>query len=321
MLAQVLGVPVGALSRLELCNTGQEAELRRRALDDPDVIVPLTLAFRHAVDARKHRAWWSSEAAAADGVHDWFRPEPQLVWRLKLMRALCSPLSHPACARAAAAAELPAMLLEVPPPTSCTCGLCTTAPKPLTPVSMYVCTSASRLPPLCAAACTFPHASARTSTSTSACRCCGLATRWCEERGGPLRRPTLSAASPPSPPTPTGSSSSKASYRSCAPHCAGTRAHATPMRHAHAPRPCATTCPFRALSARACPAPRHARAPRATSRELCRAAYSPSLTLHLHCMCTAQITLHVHCMCTAAGRAARALPSVSSRRSACRHVT
>ena len=120
VLAQVLGVPVGALSRLELCNTGQEAELRRRALDDPDVIVPLTLAFRHAVDARKHRAWWSSEAAAADGVHDWFRPEPQLVWRLKLMRALCSPLSHPACARAAAAAELPAMLLEVPPPTFCT---------------------------------------------------------------------------------------------------------------------------------------------------------------------------------------------------------
>ena len=113
VLAQVLGVPVDALSRLELCNTGQEAELRRRALDDPDVIVPLTLAFRHAVDARKHRAWWSSEAAAADGVHDWFRPEPQLVWRLKLMRALCSPLSHPACARAAAAAELPAMLLEV----------------------------------------------------------------------------------------------------------------------------------------------------------------------------------------------------------------
>ena len=241
VLAQVLGVPVGALSRLELCNTGQEAELRRRALDDPDVIVPLILAFRHAVDARKHRAWWSSEAAAADGVHDWFRPEPQLVWRLKLMRALCSPLSHPACARAAAAAELPAMLLEVPPPTSCTSRLCTTAPKPLTPVSMYVCTSASRLPPLCAAACTFPHASARTSTSTSACRCCGLATRWCEERGGPLRRATLSAASPPSPPTPTASSSSTASYRSCALLCAGTRAHAMPMRHVHAP-PRATPC-------------------------------------------------------------------------------
>ena len=145
VLAQVLGVPVGALSRLELCNTGQEAELRRRALDDPDVIVPLTLAFRHAVDARKHRAWWSSEAAAADGVHDWFRPEPQLVWRLKLMRALCSPLSHPACARAAAAAELPAMLLEVPPaqPTSCTCSLCTTVPKPLPPTSMYIGFSAS----------------------------------------------------------------------------------------------------------------------------------------------------------------------------------
>ena len=142
VLAQVLGVPVGALSRLELCNTGQEAELRRRALDDPDVIVPLTLAFRHAVDARKHRAWWSSEAAAADGAHDWFRPEPQLVWRLKLMRALCSPLSHPACARAAAAAELPAMLLEVPPPTSCTAA---SAPPHPNLCRQYLCTYEHRL--------------------------------------------------------------------------------------------------------------------------------------------------------------------------------
>jgi hypothetical protein len=115
VLAQVLGVPVDTLSRLELCNSGQEAELRRRAHDDPDVVVPLTLAFRHAVDARKHRDWWSGEVAAAGGVHEWFRPEPQLVWRLKLMRALCGPLSHAACAQAAAAAELPAMLLEVSP--------------------------------------------------------------------------------------------------------------------------------------------------------------------------------------------------------------
>ena len=116
VLAQALGVPTGTLSRLELCNSEQEAELRRRAHDDPAVVVPLTLAFRHAVDARKHRVWWSGEVAAADGVHEWFRPEPQLVWRLKLMRALCGPLSHAACAQAAAAAELPAMLLEVPPP-------------------------------------------------------------------------------------------------------------------------------------------------------------------------------------------------------------
>ena len=147
VLAQVLGVPVGALSRLELSNSGQEAELRRHAHDDPDVVVPLTLAFRHAVDARKHRIWWSGEAA--DGVHDWFRPDPQLVWRLKLMRALCGPLSHAACAQAAAAAELPAMLLEVPPPPPPPPPqphLCTSAPLHLctqtSAATTYLCISA-----------------------------------------------------------------------------------------------------------------------------------------------------------------------------------
>ena len=149
VLAQVLGVPVGALSRLELSNSGQEAELRRHAHDDPDVVVPLTLAFRHAVDARKHRIWWSGEVAAADGVHDWFRPDPQLVWRLKLMRALCGPLSHAACAQAAAAAELPAMLLEVPPPPPPPPPpphLCTSAPLHLctqtAAATTYLCISA-----------------------------------------------------------------------------------------------------------------------------------------------------------------------------------
>ena len=100
VLAQVLGVPVGSLSRLELSNAEQEAELRRRAHADPDAAAQLTLSFRHAVAARKQRTWWSGEAAA--GAHEWFRPEPQLVWRLKLMRALCGPLSHAACAQAAA---------------------------------------------------------------------------------------------------------------------------------------------------------------------------------------------------------------------------
>ena len=135
MLAQVLGVPVGSLSRLELSNAEQEAELRRRAHADPDAAAQLTLSFRHAVAARKQRTWWSGEAAA--GAHEWFRPEPQLVWRLKLMRALCGPLSHAACAQAAAAANLPAVLLEV--------LLCTSAPLP---APLHLCPSSA-----CSSAC------------------------------------------------------------------------------------------------------------------------------------------------------------------------
>jgi len=136
--------------------------------------------------------------------------------------------------------------------------------------------------------------------------------------------------------------------------CSALRRHAGP-RYAHAPCPCATT--RHAMLVRhaprrvSCAAPHTARA-LSCMCTACALHVHCTVTLHVYCMCTAQShcmctacalhshtacalrvycmctacalhshTAQSHCMCTASGRAERALPSVSSRRSACRLVT